>query len=95
MVMLAMWTSRVQSLIALYAMQSTVSISPGVRRLVGLGDWMERGFRFHGYLRPGYGVAQTTKTDPPLTRRALSGYGWFPKLLPELVELMGIEPMTS
>jgi len=59
-------------------MQSMVSTSPGVRPLVGLGDWMERGFK---------------NTDVPLTRRALSGYRW--QLLPELVELMGIEPMTS
>ena len=35
------------------------------------------------------------ETDPPLTRRALSAYGWFRKLLQGLVELMGIEPMTS
>jgi hypothetical protein len=39
--------------------------------------------------------AQARKTDPPLTRRALSGYGWFRKSLPELVELTGIEPVTS
>ena len=35
------------------------------------------------------------KTDPPLTRRALSDSGWFRKLLSELVELTGIEPVTS
>ena len=39
--------------------------------------------------------ARASKTDPPLTRRALGGYGWFRKLLQGLVELMGIEPMTS
>ena len=39
--------------------------------------------------------ARASKTDPPLTRRALGGYGWSRKLLPGLVELMGIEPMTS
>jgi len=33
--------------------------------------------------------AQAVKTDPPLTRRALSGYGWFRKLL------TGIESVTS
>jgi hypothetical protein len=38
---------------------------------------------------------EASKTDPPLTRRVLSGYGWFRKLLQGLVELMGIEPMTS
>ena len=38
---------------------------------------------------------EIVETDPPLTRRALSGYGWFRKSLSELVELMGIEPMTS
>ena len=35
------------------------------------------------------------KTDPRLTRWALSGYSWFRKLLPGLVELTGIEPVTS
>jgi hypothetical protein len=34
------------------------------------------------------------KTDPPLTRRGSGGSGWFRKLL-ELVELTGIEPVTS
>jgi hypothetical protein len=40
-------------------------------------------------------VTAGAKTDPPLTRRGSGGYGPFRKLLSELVELMGIEPMTS
>lgn len=49
----------------------------------------------------GVGCAKATarekivETDPPLTRRAVSGYGWFRKSLSELVELTGIEPVTS
>ena len=35
------------------------------------------------------------KTDPPLTRRGFSGQDRSRKVLPELVELTGIEPVTS
>jgi hypothetical protein len=35
------------------------------------------------------------ETDPRLTRRAFRGYGRFPKSLLDLVELTGIEPVTS
>jgi hypothetical protein len=38
---------------------------------------------------------KSQKTDPPLTRSGSGGYGRFRKSLSELVELMGIEPMTS
>jgi hypothetical protein len=35
------------------------------------------------------------KTDPPLTRRGFSAYGRLRKSLSGLVELTGIEPVTS
>jgi hypothetical protein len=38
---------------------------------------------------------EAAKTDPPLTRRGFSGQFQFRKLLLELVELTGIEPVTS
>ena len=40
-------------------------------------------------------VVLTAKTDPPLTRRGVSGVGYLRKLFSELVELTGIEPVTS
>ena len=40
-------------------------------------------------------MTSTEKTDPPLTRRSVSGQGRSRKLLLELVELTGIEPVTS
>jgi hypothetical protein len=39
--------------------------------------------------------AVVMKTDPPLIRSGFSSDRWFRKLLPELVELTGIEPVTS
>lgn len=45
--------------------------------------------RFRDFVGPG------GENYPPLTRRARGGDGWFRGSLSELVELMGIEPMTS